>query len=102
MVNEIPAASRKSRGADSVFELGQRLIEIECLRIETACHLDDGLPFEASLLRPPRLARRTIALDANVVFDKNLGGSALLGSADTFKVGGWFVGPEGSKILLTR
>jgi len=43
-----------------------------------------------------------IALDANVVLDKNLGGSALLGSADAFKVGGWFVGPEGSKILLTR
>ena len=43
---------------DSVFELGQRLIEIECLRIETAWHLDDGLPFEASLLRPPRLESR--------------------------------------------
>jgi hypothetical protein len=26
---------------------------------------------------------------------KTSAGSALLGSADTFKVGGWFVGPEG-------
>ena len=56
----------------------------------------------SSARRVSKVARRTIALDANVVLDKNLGGSALLGSADTFKVGGWFVGPEGSKILLTR
>ena len=49
-----------------------------------------------------KVARRTIALDANVLLDKNFGRFRPTRLRRAFKVGGWFEALRGSKILLTR